>query len=292
MTSRRLCQISAAALAALTWWVCVSRPGVLGDEFVAEIIGMFGFLTLLLFGVMFLALRGATGGSVRYWTMGAPDQVRPIGWMILATSAAIVGGYVLLAAFDATEPLWLTVAYLLMSVLVPAAFLVSRRVRWPARTRRPDGLSTILAVVAALGLVAAWTWRISSLPSDGFDPPSTATVLFVFPATIVGSSMEELVFRVLLLTALLDRLGSRLEAVFLSGVAFGLMHVPGELIQPVVDLDWGFFKAVVHDYAPKFLVQVWLGLFLGVLWLRTGSIILISAVHTLLNLAVDFAVGL
>ena len=292
MTSRRLCQISAAALAALTWWVCVSRPGVLGDEFVAEIIGMFGFLTLLLFGVMFLALRGATGGSVRYWTMGAPDQVRPIGWMIVAALGVMLAGGRALEWIGRLDALTVIVVSLGAWTLVPAVFLLTRKVRWPSRVAQPGWPSLLTLCVVGIGISAAYSWAAWSGAPDRLDPPSTGRVLFVLPVTLLGASMEEVVFRVLLLTALLDRLGSRLEAVFLSAVTFGLIHAPGAFVQPLLEADWRLLQIVAFDFAPALLMHVLAGLFLGVLWLRSGSIALIAAVHTLLNLGSHFAVGL
>lgn len=292
MTSRRLSQLAALGLAALTWWACVSMPGVLGDEFVAEIIAVFGVLTLLLFGMMFLALRWATGGNATYWTLGAPDQVRPTGWMIVTTLGVMLAGGRALDWMDQLDPLNLVVVYLVSWTLVPAAFLLARKVRWPTRVARPGWATLLLLCVIGIGVAAAWSWGAWSWVPDRLDPPSIGRVLFVVPVTLLGASMEEVAFRVLLLTALLDRLGSRYEAVFLSAVAFGLMHVPGALAQPLFEVNWPLLQTVVQTYAPEFLFQVLFGLFFGVLWLRSGSIALIAAVHMLLNLGSHFAVGL
>lgn len=292
MTSHRLSQLSAAALAGLTWWMFVSRPDVLGDEFAAEIIGVLGFLTLALFGVLFLMLRWATAGRATYWTIRAPDQVRAIGWMILTTIGFMLAGGRALEWMGRLDAVSVIIVYLVAWTVVPAVFLLTRKVRWPSRTARPGWPGLLLLCVVGLGIAAAFSWAVWSWAPDRLDPPSTGRVLFVLPVTFLGASMEELVFRVLLLTALLDRFGSRLEAVFLSAVAFGLMHLPGEFVQPVLEADWRLLQIVAFDYAPVFLMQVLAGLFLGVLWLRSGSIALIAAVHTLLNLGSSFAVGL
>ena len=292
MTSRRLSQLSAAALAALAWWVCVSRPGVLGDEFVAEIIAVFGVLTLILFGAVFLALRWATGGNTTYWTMRTPDQLRPIGWMIIAAPGVMLAGGRALEWMGRLDALTAIVVSLVAWTLVPAVFLLTRRVRWPRRVARPGWLTLSGLYLVGIGLAAAWSWGAWSWAPDRLDPPSTGRVLFVIPVTLLAASMEEVVFRVLMMTALLARLGSRFEAVFLSAVAFGLLHVPGTFAQPLLEADWSLLQTVAFDYAPQFLMQVLLGLFLGVLWLRSGSIALIAAVHTLLNLGGNFATGL
>lgn len=267
-------------------------PGVLGDEFVALIIAVFGVLTLLLFGMMFLALRWATGGNATYWTMGAPDQVRPIGWMIVTTLAVMLAGGRTLEWMGRLDALSAIVVSLVASTLVPAAFVLTRKVRWPSRTARPGWPTLVVLCVVGIGIATAWSWAAWSWAPDRLDPPSIGRVLFVLPVTFLAASMEEVVFRVLLMTALLDRLGSRFEAVFLSAVAFGLMHVPGTFAQPLFEANWPLLQIVAFAYAPQFLMQVLLGLFLGALWLRSGSIALIAAVHTLLNLGSHFAVGI
>jgi membrane protease YdiL (CAAX protease family) len=109
---------------------------------------------------------------------------------------------------------------------------------------------------------------------------------------VLGATLEEIVFRVLLLTALLKRTGLRFQAVFLSSIAFGLMHVPGTLVDPVLHGDWVSLQQVAFEYAPQFLVQTFLGLVLGVLWLRTGSITLIALAHATLNMGNALAYGL
>jgi hypothetical protein len=85
VTSRRLSQLLAIALAALTYWMMVSRPGVVGDDFVGTIYAAFFVVTLVVFGLSFLALRLAAGGTATYWTQYRTDQVRPILLMEFAT---------------------------------------------------------------------------------------------------------------------------------------------------------------------------------------------------------------
>jgi len=117
--------------------------------------------------------------------------------------------------------------------------------------------------------------------------------LFVRMAVIgVCATAEEVVSRALLLTALLGISMSRFQAVFLSSIAFGLMHVPGTFAQPVFSADWPMFQAVAFGYAPEFLMQTLIGLFLGVLWLRTGSITLIALTHALFNVGSTLVYGL
>ncbi len=292
MTSRRLSQLLAFALAALTYWVLVSRPGVVEPEFAGTIYAGFVVFTLVVFGLSFLALRLAAGGSATYWTMNRSDQVRPILWMELTTVGVMLSVSGVLHWLGREDPASATITYLLAGTLVPAAFLQFGLVTWPSRSNRPGWLRLVLIGGLAIGLAAAWTYGGYSIAPDKSDLPPLPDLIVSVGAVIIGATSEEIVFRVLLLTALLDRTGSRFQAVFLSSVAFGLMHVPGALADPVLHGDWAFLQEVAFEYAPEFLVQTLIGLLLGVLWLRTGSITLIAATHAILNLGRVFAYGL
>lgn len=292
MTSRRLAQLSALALAALTYWTIVSRPGVIGDEFPVTIYSTTLVFTLFVFGVSFLALRLATGGSATYWSMERGDQFRSIGWMIVTISAVMFAGHAILDWLDRVTPLVLRANFFLAMTLVPAAFIASGRVRWPSRSAHPGKFTLFLLCLVGLGAAAAWSWMAWLAAPGELAAPTLGRLLFVVPVVILAATLEEIIFRVLLQTALLERTGSRFLAVFLSSVAFGLMHVPGQFAEPLMHADWTLLQLVAHDYAPAFLLQTALGLVLGVLWLRTGSIVLISVVHALLNMGNVLATGL
>ena len=292
MTSRRLSQLLAFALAALTYWMSVSRPGVVGDEFVGTIYAAFVVVTLVVFGLSFLALRLAAGGFETYWTQNRTDQVRPILGMEFATVTAMLAAVAILNWLGRADPAAAMIAYLLTGTLVPAAFLLFGLVKWPSRSSRPGWLRLLLIAGLAIGLATAWTYGAYSIAPDKSDIPPVPDLIVSVGALILGATFEEIVFRVLLLTALLARTGSRFQAVFLSSVVFGLMHVPGALADPVLHGDWAFLQQVAFDYAPEFLVTTLIGLLLGVLWLRTGSITLIVATHAILNLGGVMAYGL
>lgn len=46
-----------------------------------------------------------------------------------------------------------------------------------------------------------------------------------------------------------------------------------------------------QSYLPEFLMQTLFGLFLGVIWLRTGSIVLIVATHAIMNVGPSLLSG-
>lgn len=292
MTSRRLSQLLAFALAALTYWVLVSRPGVVDPEFAGTIYAAFIVTVAVVFGLLFVALRLATGGSATYWTMNRTDQVRPIVWMELATVGIMLSAAMVLHWLGRGDPASAKITYLLTGTLVPAAFLLLGLVAWPSRSSRPGRVRLFLIAGLAIGLAASWSYAAWSTTPDKIDFPPVPDLIVAVGALIVGATFEEIVFRVLLLTALLDRTGSRFQAVFLSSVVFGLMHVPGALVDPVLHGDWVFLQQVAFEYAPEFLMQTLVGLLLGVLWLRTGSIMLIAATHAILNMGNVLAYGL
>lgn len=292
MTARRLSQLLAFALVALTYWTTVSRPGVVGDEFVGTIYAGFFVVTLVVFGLSFLALRLAAGGTVTYWTQNRTDQVRPILWMVLATLGVMQSAHVAFHWLGWEGPASAMMTYLVTGTLVPAACLGFGLITWPSRSSHPGRLRLVLIAGLAIGLAAAWTYGGYSSVPDKVELPSVPDLIVSVGALILGATFEEIVFRVLLLTALIARTGSRFQAVFLSSVAFGLMHVPGVLADPVIHGDWAFLQEVAFEYAPEFLVQTFAGLLLGVLWLRTGSITLIVATHAILNMGHVLAYGL
>lgn len=292
MTARRLSQFLALALAVLTWWTLVSRPDVVDPEFAVEIYAALLVITLVLFGLVFLALRLGSGGSATYWIMKRPDQVGPILWMEVATVGVMLAVNVVFHWLGRADPASSNITYLLTGTLIPAAFLQFGLVTWPSRLSHPGRLRLFLIAALAIGLAAALTYAGYWTAPDKSELPPVPDLVVTIGALIVGATFEEVVFRVLLLTALLARTGSRFQAVFLSSVAFGLMHVPGVLVDPVLHGDWAFLQQVAFEYAPEFLMQIFFGLLLGVLWLRTGSITLIAATHAILNLGNVMAYGL
>ncbi len=292
MTSRRLSQLLAFALAALTYWVLVSRPGVVDPEFAGTIYAAFIVTVAVVFGLLFVALRLATGGSATYWSMNRTDQVGPIVWMELVTVGIMLSAAMVLHWLGRGDPASAKITYLLTGTLVPAAFLLLGLVAWPSRSSRPGRVRLFLIAGLAIGLAASWSYAAWSTTPDKIAFPPVPDMIVTVGAVIVGATFEEIVFRVLLLTALLDRTGSRFQAVFLSSVVFGLMHVPGALVDPVMHGDWPFLQQVAFEYAPEFLMQTLVGLLLGVLWLRTGSITLIVATHAIMNMGSFLATGL
>lgn len=293
MTLRRFSQLLALALAALTLWSMISLGGVVEEEFASFFYAGFALVVVALFAILYLAIRLMAGGRTLYWSGEAgTGQLRRIGLMIGVLLGLLLAASQLLDLFGLLSPISSTAIGLLILTMVPAAFLQFGGIRWPTRLQSASKRALLVCGVAGLGFAAAWSyWAVSASPLDPVivSLPELAVTLAV---RVVAATTEEVVFRVLLLTALLHLPVSRFQAVFLSGVAFGLMHAPLTLAQPIADADWGLLKLVAASYAPQFLGQTLMGLVLGALWLRTGSIVLIALTHTIFNVGPTLIHGL
>jgi membrane protease YdiL (CAAX protease family) len=293
MIARSLSQFFAVALAALCLWFVVSAPDVVAPEFAGTIYGVFTLLLALLFGGLFVALRFATAGSAVFWSAG-PRPGRQVGRIAIMIGTAITvqlsAGWI----FEVHGRLEETAAMvgILTWTIIPTAFVASGLVEWPRRLAVASKRE--LTLVGAVGVCLAMTVsyaRFTDSPSE-LDVPSVGGLMIPVASLIAAAAAEEVVFRVLLLTALLDLTLSRFHAVFLSSMAFGLLHAPLALMQPVVHADWSMLEHAAHAYIPIFLMQTLAGLCLGVLWLRTGSIGLVVLAHAIINVGPTMLTGL
>lgn len=283
MIARKQSQFFALALAALTYWFMVSAPGVMDPEFAGTIYVGFALLAVVFFGLTFVALRFATAGSTIYWSAGPrPNQV---GWILamIGLALAILLGVGWFCELQDRLAETADIASILTLTLLPATFLALGLVKWPARLKSASKLRLLLVGAAGVGFATAVSYAKFANSPAGFEMPSVGGLVIAVAVLIVAAAAEEIIFRVLLLTAMLDLTRSRFHAVFLSSVVFGLVHAPLALVQPVIQGDWLALQYMAQAYAPIYLMQTFAGLVLGVLWLRTGSIGLIVLTHAIMN---------
>lgn len=286
---RRLSQFIALGLAALMFWGVISQPeGPLetGEDglFYAVLIALIAVFC----GLCFLVLRFGTAGSAVFWRGdGGSTQVKRIALMVGVALTIQLSLDATLIVSGHSSALSATITGLLVWTLVPAAFLWSGFVTWPRRMGRPSWFRLLLASVVAIGLAAAFTYR--SILISAPETPSFGELSVMLARLVVAAGAEEVVFRVLLLTALLDLGFSRFQAVFLSGVVFAVGHAPLAMAQPITLGDWPLLHHAIDLYGEVFLAQVAVGLGLGVLWLRTGSITLVTLTHALFNVGAALA---
>lgn len=289
MSYRPLSLFVGVSLLAIATWAMASRLGPVGDPVV--LFGLLGLLAAGLGGVLFFALRAATAGSAVYWrTEDAPHQSARILAMILCT---LVVQMAITAYFDQQGRLGQTAdaTFLVIWTVFPALFLTAKFVKWPLRVLRSSVLRIVIVGSIAIVLAATLTSFpiLNAIHQQQILPKGNWPL--ALGEVILGATAEEIVWRVLLLTALLQATGSRFQAVFLSGVGFAMVHAPLALMQPVLRADWPMLQFAVHAYAPEFLMQAAVGCLLGVVWLRTGSIALIVLTHTILNLGPSLVLG-
>lgn len=280
----------------------VAVAGVLGQDMKPELgtdllvhYGAIGSITVIflavIFTVAFILIRLGTRSGPTYWTMPSPEQqVLRISILIGAIVCVQILLDSLLANVGFGDLLTARALGLIAWTLIPAAFLHFGIVKWPTRIDGPSRQRLFIWWVVSLGLAATWSFTaffVSNLSSE----ISLGPLLVLSSASVVAAAGEEVVFRALLLTALLGIAGSRMQAVLISSVVFGAMHAPYVFSVPLIYGDWHMLVPVALDYAPRFVGQVAAGLAFGVIWLRTGSISLATATHATLNLGVSLGTG-
>lgn len=157
----------------------------------------------------------------------------------------------------------------LLFLIIPLTLLALGKWRWPVVRSTPGRrmiyIAPLVIAVAALMNAMQFPPRI-----DGNHP----MLFWVAGTTLSAAFAEELVFRVMLLSYLRAALNSPTAALLVSSAVFGLVHVDNYM--------------AAHDSLGAVLrltlAATALGLFLGVLWLRTRSLALVGGAHTLLNL--------
>jgi len=291
MIARRLSLAFAVALAVLSYWFMISAPGVVDPEFASTIYVFFASALTAIFGLAFMALRFATAGSQIYWVPGlGSQQVRRIALLIataLAIHLCVSWFFDLQGRLDETAG----VVGLIVWTTVPAIFLSFGLVKWPVRLESTSKVRLVAVGVASLGIAVAVSYFKFANAPEGYSTPPLNALLIRLARLGAAAAAEEVVFRILLLTALLSLTSSRLSAVFLSSVFFGLTHAPLALMHSIVHADWPMLAYAAQSYLPEFLMQTLFGLLLGVIWLRTGSIVLIVATHAIMNVGPSMLSG-
>lgn len=148
-------------------------------------------------------------------------------------------------------------------------------------TLRRSGTNIIRAVVAyvalwpvCFGLLVLSTWLLLFIP--GYVPaehdalralrdagsPAWVMVLTVLSAVVLAPLVEELLFRGLVQPALARKLGSEWKAILLTGLFFGIIHVPLYQTMPAL---------------------VFFGIVLGYAYAKTRSLTLVILIHAVFN---------
>lgn len=163
-------------------------------------------------------------------------------------------------------------------------FLATGWVTFPKREGRPGVTEFAIVAVLSIATISALAYlKVFVDTAPRYSGPISGIVL-ALPRVILAAAIEEVVFRVLLLTALVRACQSSKHALVLSSIAFALIHVPGAFAKPLILGDGAAISYFLGIYPGLFTWQLGFGFVLGALWLRTGSIALIVIVHTIFNL--------
>lgn len=210
---------------------------------------------------------------------------RHVEWVGLCLLLALGCNLAIWPILDLVQPSrsqnYLAVAgvYAATYTLVPMLLLALGVWRWPKLQERAGRFRFVAVAVVALAWAALVGFAMDyKLPSNLSSPQIGVSFL----KTFVFAASEELVFRVILLSYLSSLLRSPVGALAISSVLFGMIHIPFALqARPDVSLHLWFFDDALTMYA---IFGTSVGLFLGVLWLRTRSFLLTALAHTLLNM--------
>lgn len=267
------CTSATLALSGLIFlaWITIVPFGFPGAPIAASL--------LLILATAFLRL-GSKSPPQLWETKATPSQPPRVAIMIAAALCVqlVAGG--LFQRFGWTS-LNESILALAVWTLVPFAAIRLGFIEWPSRRFKPNRLE-LLAVACAALAVAAMLGALSTL--NGGREASFSSAMFARMGGVAAlATVEEVVFRVLFLTALLQASRSKMSALIISSFVFGMGHAPLVLAQPIAAMDFPLLAEATKSYLPGLVWQVGIGFFLGALWLRTGSIMLISAVHFILN---------
>ncbi|MFC5438004.1 CPBP family intramembrane glutamic endopeptidase [Rhodanobacter umsongensis] len=166
-------------------------------------------------------------------------------------------------------------ATLSLGIAAPLTLWLAHR-RWPLlwSQAQPPGLGVasprrqrFFALAVAVGLMAPWlgallTWLLAhghavpqAIQQLGSSAPLALRIPLMLAVVSVGPLVEELLFRGVLLSALLERWGIG-RGVAISSLAFALIHLPG------LDFQW----YALPDLLLLALVLTWLRLRSGSIW--------------------------
>jgi membrane protease YdiL (CAAX protease family) len=186
---------------------------------------------------------------------------------------------------------------LLVHVALPSALIYAMRGSlaslWRARVGRGRVVLCLLlfsAVLMALNAVVSPSLaRLAEVRPDLGSQIGWIALSWIWMSLVAGLC-EEYLFRGLLQTRLAAWTGSAMLAIALASLLFGLVHAPGLYLRGDAE-TFGHSPDVLQVMAYSIAVLSPVGLFFGVLWHRTRSLLLVVVVHGAMD-ALPFAAPL
>ncbi|MBB5747404.1 CPBP family intramembrane glutamic endopeptidase [Brevundimonas variabilis] len=281
-----------SAYGALTWLCVAGITALLG--WLALTLTAYPatpYLALAMIGVSWAFLKLGSSDRTYHWTtVSEPRQVPRVVALIVLVSVIQIAVSVLVRTFAEMTVVWASVIYIVVWTAVPVAMIGFGVVRLPRRQSSPAKRDFIIVASAATLFAALDCWVGMVTYNGERAVPSFFELALGGSYTLLGATMEEVIYRVLLITALFKVTGSRTQSLVISSVAFGLAHLPAFLYAPILAQDWTQVAIYLKDDLAALSFIIGFGFIAGSVWLRTGSVALIILMHTLSNLA-DVLVG-
>lgn len=262
------------------------------------LVGVYGYgpvepiAVLVIFGFLLpgLALLLTRGYSPRPLRIDSPRlETRFVLAYLLFIVAFLGWGLDLVHASFPDQPandIAVLVAKVIVFVLVPFALLMSRGYRWKdfvtARLNRREVVVAVVLSLAFIGINALIGQGPKRIAESGFDATTILVggmAVYLFLMIEVGL-VEEFFFRSLLQARLAAWLKSNVSGLFLAAILFGIAHAPGFYLrweQNAADLfaEPSLLFALAYSIA---VISV-AGVFMGVVWLRTRSLLVVILIH-------------
>ena len=278
MALARLFQLAAwtsvALIVAFYAWITVAPGGYPGAPFAA--------VAMLLILALLLKLGGHQ--TAPFWeSVPEPEQATRVIAVVAVSCALQLGVSVVLEAVGSFNWIAANLLYQVVWAGVPLVALASGFVRWPRRTGRP-ATKTLLALGALAVIIAVGAGYIGAIAYDGVRGTTVSSAIIAGIAIVLGATTEEIVYRVLLLTAIMTVSRSGFSALILSSLIFALIHIPPALVMALGTQDWASLPADLQAALPALVWTIGFGFIFGALWIRTGSILLVCVVHSICNL--------
>jgi CAAX protease family protein len=204
------------------------------------------------------------------------DEYWTFGWLLLVLLLYLIPAVILAVVFNVDYRsggglVWIIVLY---AVQIGAVTLLARLADWPAKEYlslvRPNGRDTVIAIVSVALFIPAWhalAFVLEIHSSQTYDLYRNAQTIGILPlywfvAVVVAPVAEEIVFRGFLFRGLTGH--SQIIASFTTSLVWASTHV---------GMAWSMKLQVVL-----------LGLLLGWMRWRSGSVVLPMLMHGLWNL--------
>ncbi len=276
---------------ALIWGAAIATLAALGSDAVSDGVAVMAFMGL---GFSLLAWLVTLGERAPAVPVRRPGFELGAILIFLIAYAVLFTGWGL-SAFHAAYPpgrleaVLLAALKLLVHVAAPALLLIliggQLAPLFQARLKtRGFWLGLIVLGAAVIGLTLLISPALKQLAGLHATPLALAGVIggsFAWLAIEAGFC-EEFLFRAVLQTRLAAVFKSETAAVVTAALVFALVHVPGLWMRSGADVS-GHSASLIQVIAYAIAVLSPAGLFLGFVWARTRSLLLVVLLHAAID---------